>query len=677
MNDSASMQLPQEEPDSLLTKTAEDTHDVVVVTDANGDAIWANRAFAKLTTSGAIDAGSRRASACCSRAPANGREQAAAVLQALGEKKPVKTQILRHKTDGEPAWFDLEVSPLFDAGSRLGGFVAVQREISSCVERNCDLAKAVLSASKAESRFDTALDALSDGFAIFDENDRLLIANQAFCDLHRGLEGEIRQGATFEELLRGALAAGLVDTGGDDPELWISRQLKASLQPSSEMHLHFKRHGWMSRRHKRMENNETVRVWTNISLLKRQQADLEEARARAEAADRAKSAFLADVSHEIRTPLNGIVGFNDLLLRSELTAEQREYATLIESSCRALLSLTDEVLDLNKIERGTLEIASQPFKLAELIAAARGLQALAETKSLKLIIESSLPSETVLAGDSKRIQQIVLNLLGNAIKFTDAGSVRLAISRENNGLQLTVSDTGRGIPADRLPFVFERFYRADEPGLPKRSGSGLGLAIAKDLARLMGGDIAVDSDRGRGSAFTVSLPLRLDAEKAAGAGSKRAPAEAAAKLALARAYEVLVAEDNPINLRLAEALLHAAGCNVQSAANGQEALAKVEQSEYDLIVMDSQMPLMNGLEAIKSVRRRQDWKSRTPILSLTANAMKGAEEMHASAGADMYMSKPLRSDCFIDAVKRLGEKGRALRESEGGAPEAPPQAKAS
>ncbi len=217
-----------------------------------------------------------------------------------------------------------------------------------------------------------------------------------------------------------------MDLGGDDPELWISRQLRASLQPSSETHLHFKRHGWMSRRHKRMENNETVRVWTNISSLKRQQADLEEARARAEAADRAKSAFLADISHEIRTPLNGIVGFNDLLLRSDLTEQQREYATLIETSCRALLSLTDEVLDLNKIERGMLEIGSDPFKLADLIAAARGLQAFAETKSLKLIVESSLPSDTVLVGDSKRIQQIVLNLLGNAIKFTDAGSVRLA-----------------------------------------------------------------------------------------------------------------------------------------------------------------------------------------------------------------------------------------------------------
>ncbi len=193
----------------------------------------------------------------------------------------------------------------------------------------------------------------------------------------------------------------------------------------------------------------------------------------------------------------------------------------------------------------------------------------------------------------------------------------------------------------------------------------------------MGGDIAVASDRGRGSAFKVWLPLSLDAEKAAGAGAKRTPGEAAAKAAPARAYEVLVAEDNPINLRLAEALLNAAGCNVQSATNGQEALAKVEKDDYDLIIMDSQMPLMNGLEAIKSVRRRQDWKSRTPILSLTANAMKGAEEMHASAGADMYMSKPLRSDCFIDAVKRLGEKGRALRESEGGAPTTPAQAKAS
>jgi CheY-like chemotaxis protein/anti-sigma regulatory factor (Ser/Thr protein kinase) len=285
----------------------------------------------------------------------------------------------------------------------------------------------------------------------------------------------------------------------------------------------------------------------------------------------------------------------------------------------------------------------------------------AEAKALNFSIECSLPAETVAVGDLKRIRQILVNLVGNAIKFTEKGAVGISVFKEKDGLALIVADTGRGISPERQKAVFDRFYQGQEPGSGKVQGSGLGLAIAKDLVQLMGGDIGVTSERGRGSTFKVWLPLWLDVEKA----PETAPARAVRlepNPAPARAYTVLVAEDHPINLKLAMALLQAAGCETDFAGNGQQALAKLEKSEYDLIVMDSQMPVMTGIEAIKAIRRRPDWKRATPILSLTADAMKGAEDYHAMAGADAYMSKPLKSDAFIEAVKRLSERGRALRE---------------
>ncbi len=645
------MTLPREIDDALLTKPAEHANDVVIVTNANGPEILASEAFAKLAGHALPGI-------------ATDQDAAAAILKALNTRQPARTQFQSREENGEPVWYDIEISPLFDARSRIGGYVAIKRNISYCVERKCDLTKAALSASKADGRLRDAIEAISDGFAIYDPDNRLLVANQAFREIHRGADGMTVPGASFEDLLRHSASAGLVDFCGEAHEPWIERQLKAAQQPTSDVHVRYARDGWMSRRQKRMENNETVRIWTNINALKRQQTELEEARARAEAADRAKSQFLMNISHEIRTPMNGIIGFNDLLLGSDLSDAQRAFAALVQSSSRSLMALIDEILDLGKIERGTLEIEALPFKLSELVATARALEALAEAKSLKLFIDCSLPGETVAVGDLKRIRQILVNLVGNAIKFTDAGAVRLSISQENNGLQLVVGDSGRGISPERQKAIFERYYRDQEPESGKVQGSGLGLAISKELVQLMGGEIGVTSERGRGSTFKVWLPLWLDLEKAAPKPAQ-APAPFAQSHAPSGAYTVLVAEDHPINLKLAMALLQAAGCEGHSAENGQQVLAKLEKGEFDLIIMDSQMPVMTGIDAMKAIRGRSDWKREVPILSLTADAMKGAEEFHALAGADAYMSKPLRSDAFIEAVKRLAARGRALRERAG------------
>ncbi|MBT3070663.1 response regulator [Rhodomicrobium sp. Az07] len=634
--------------------------DAVVVTDETGKFLWANAGFARLTGVPPHEIAARTPSSLLLSPGMNSNAVAAALLHALEAQEPVKTQVLGERR-GVPVWFDLEVMPLLDADARIRGFVAIQRDITFCVGRDCDVTRAVLGSSKAEGRLRAAVEAISDGFAIYDENDRLLIANEAFSKLHEGIEDALGPGASFEELLRSTLAEGLIDIGDESPQRWLDRQLAASRHAFSEMHMRFANGCWMSRRHKRMENNETVRIWTDISSLKRQQAELEDARVRAESADRAKSQFLTNMSHEMRTPMNGIIGFNELLLQGNLSDTQRDYATLIQSSSKSLMSLIDEILDLGKIERGTLEIQSAPFKLNELISAARSLQALAEEKALGLKICSSLPSQTIAIGDAERIRQILVNLLGNAIKFTETGEVTLSIAGDDNGLALTVSDTGPGIAADRVRKIFNRFYQDDNLCSGKVQGSGLGLAIAKELTELMGGTITVASERGQGATFRVWLPLWLDNDQAQlPAALGGAGAEESARLTPC-VYDVLVAEDHPINLKLALALLQAAGCETHSAENGQQVLLKLEKRDYDLIIMDSQMPIMNGVEAIRIIRHRLDWKRDIPILSLTADAMKGAEAYHASAGADGYMAKPLKSDCFISTVKRLAERGRDLR----------------
>ncbi len=658
MNDTMAATLAPET--ALLTKTAEDTHDVIILTDADGVPIWANEGFAKLSGM-TLDEIATQEPRQMLQSHGAWRAQAEMILQTLRGRQPVRTQLLRRRQNGDPVWFDLEISPLFDAASRLGGFVAIQREISYCVERNCDLSKAVLSHSKAEGRFRAAMEAISDGFAIYDENDRLLIANQAYFDIHQGVQDKIGPGSSFRDLLEHSVAEALLDLGGEEPERWIARQLRMAKLPSSEIHLRFIHGGWMSLRHRRMENCDTVRIWTDINSLKRHQVELEEARARAEAADRVKSQFLTNVSHEIRTPMNGIIGFSNLLLGTELSEKQKEYATLIQASSNALMSLIDELLDLAKIERGGLEIEAFPFKLSELVAAARALEALARSKSIKLEIECSLPDDAIAVGDVRRIRQILINLLGNAIKFTVAGHVKLAISHDGDGLQLVVSDTGCGIPEAELKAVFERFHRISEDGSGRVPGNGVGLSIARDLAQVMGGEITVTSECGQGSTFKVWLPLSLKVEGATAPAAEQVSGRAA-KLEADCPYDVLVAEDNPINLKLALALLQAMGCRTQSAANGQQALTALEKADYDLIIMDSQMPIMTGVEATRLIRCRSDWKSQTPILSLTADAMKGADAYHAMAGADTYMTKPLKSDCFIEAVKHLAAKGRELRD---------------
>jgi signal transduction histidine kinase/CheY-like chemotaxis protein/HPt (histidine-containing phosphotransfer) domain-containing protein len=386
---------------------------------------------------------------------------------------------------------------------------------------------------------------------------------------------------------------------------------------------------------------------------------LEETTQRALAATRAKSEFLANVSHELRTPLVGILGMLDIVLEDTLPPHQRENLEIANSCAKTLLVLLNDVLDLSKIEAGRMsleEIECDLYDLADECVKAQLPKAREKGIALRLDIHPDVPRRVL--SDPLRLRQVLSNLLSNAVKFTEHGWVELrlepqteASSRDLERIVFSVRDTGIGIPGDKINSIFDDFTQVDGSTSRRYGGTGLGLAITRRLVELFGGSLEVHSDEGKGSDFRVQLPLRV-APSAFREADRKAVAPEAGRQTATASGRILLAEDNPVNQRVASTILRKAGYEVVIAANGQEAIEALDRQPFDLVLMDVQMPVLDGLETTRRIRRDPRWEN-LPILALTAHAMSSDRDQCLQAGMNGYISKPTAATSLLQTVSAL------------------------
>lgn len=565
-------------------------------------------------------------------------------LETLCTDQPVSYEIRIQLTDG--TWIDLESTKTVfrDSSGAVGGIIGISHDIT-------DRKKAAAEIRRSRDEWERTFDAMSDLIFIIDDHHTILHINQSALDA-LGVQRDDALNQKCYACMHGLAHAPdfcpqqqtLKDHGEHIVEALVERldrQFQITTTPILDSDGNYLA---------------TVHVAHDITERKQYERELELARQSADSANQAKSEFLANMSHEIRTPMNGVIGMSQLLRFTELTPEQDEYLGSIETSAESLLSLINDILDLSKIESGKIELEYLDFSLRKSIQDVISTQiSRIHQKHLQIStdVEEALPE--LLLGDQLRIKQILLNLLGNAVKFTQQGGITIAAvmtSQINDQctVRITVSDTGIGIAEDALDKVFAPFTQADNSTTRQFGGTGLGLTICQSLAELMGGRIWAESVAGEGSSFHLELPfiVRQQTSTAEEKTARQVPAWRGSALHL------LVVEDQPLNARFVVALLSKLGHQATCVENGVLALNVWRTGRFDAILMDIQMPVMGGEEATRLLRMEEQQRGdgHIPIIALTAHALRGDRERLLANGFDGYLSKPVTAQVLVDELQR-------------------------
>jgi signal transduction histidine kinase/CheY-like chemotaxis protein len=507
---------------------------------------------------------------------------------------------------------------------------------------------------------EAAFQGVPSGLALFDRNCRLVIWNQAYVSLMGPYGVRPVAGLPLRDLVYQAADSGRFADAIGREGAWVSEFQRERLSGQAEAWL-FPGERWLQIEASRLGDGSQVSIITDVTENKLAAETLIEARDRAEAANRSKSDFLANMSHEIRTPLNGVLGMAQVMETHELSPDQRDRLGVVRESGQALLGILNDLLDLSKAQAGKLELEIADTDISEMVrTCCTAFQGMAASKGVNLIFNTEPAAQGFWKADGLRLRQVLSNLISNSLKFTHKGSVTVTVGHDGEALTLAVTDTGIGMEPDQIPRLFEKFTQADASTTRRYGGTGLGLSICRELIELMGGHVVVTSEPGSGSCFTVAVPLERGQAKVRSVKAEPVASEVRA----GELIRILAAEDNPTNQRVLKALLEPLGVDLVMVADGRAAVEAFERAEFDVILMDVQMPDMNGVEATAAIRRAEaaGGMIRTPILALSANVMTYQIEEYHLAGMDGAIAKPIEVNKLyegIEAALDRREQGRA------------------